>query len=65
MTIFLFLEGDEVLRGNGATIGKEVPKGVKDLRATSCNVQMAVRTVPEVQASHTEVTVVTSNEEFW
>ncbi|KAG0429260.1 hypothetical protein HPB47_023819 [Ixodes persulcatus] len=38
---------NDVLRGNGGGVGKQLRKGVMDLRATSDNVQVLVCTVPE------------------
>lgn len=40
---------NDVLRGNGASIGMQVTKRVKDLRVISRNVQTAAGTVPKVQ----------------
>lgn len=39
---------NDMLRRDGASIGKQVTKGVKNLRATSHSVQITVYTVPDV-----------------
>lgn len=54
---------NDVLRGKGARIGKQITKEVKDLRAMSLNVQIAVCTVPAVQGKggHMERAMVAAN----
>lgn len=58
---------DDVLRGNKASTGKPVTKGVKVLRATSHNVLMAVCAVLQLQGQggHIEEAVVARNKKIW
>ncbi|KAG0411749.1 hypothetical protein HPB47_011131 [Ixodes persulcatus] len=58
---------NDVLGGNGGGVGKQLRKGVRDLRATSDNVQIHVCTVPEVrgQGVHIERAVIAANQDIW
>ncbi|CAN7947879.1 unnamed protein product [Ixodes pacificus] len=58
---------NDVLRGNGAGVGKQLRRGVRDLRATSDNVEIHVCTVPEVrgQGIHIEKAVIAANQDIW
>ncbi|KAG0437461.1 hypothetical protein HPB47_017437 [Ixodes persulcatus] len=58
---------NDVLRGNVGGVGKQLRRGVMDLRATSDNVQIHVCTVPEVrgQGVHIERAVIAANRDIW
>ncbi|CAN8027405.1 unnamed protein product, partial [Ixodes persulcatus] len=58
---------NDVLRGKGGVVGKQLRRGVRDLRATSDNVQIHVCTVPEVrgQGVHIERAVIAANRDIW
>lgn len=58
---------NDVLQGRGEGIAKQIAKGVRELRAVSEDVQIAVCTVPEVQwqGDHVERAVVAANREIW
>ncbi|CAN7991016.1 unnamed protein product [Ixodes pacificus] len=58
---------NDVLRGNGGGVEKQLRRGVRDLRATSENVQIHVCTVPEVrgQGVHIERAVIAANQDIW
>ncbi|KAM7296096.1 uncharacterized protein ISCGN_021292 [Ixodes scapularis] len=57
---------NDVLRGNGGGVGKQLRRGVMELRATSDNVEIHVCTVPEVrdQGVHIERAVVAANRDI-
>ncbi|CAN7974835.1 unnamed protein product [Ixodes persulcatus] len=66
--LVMIAEGlNDVLRGNGGGMGKQLRRGVMDLRATSDNVQIHVCTLPEVrgQGVHIERAVIAANRDIW